>query len=63
MKKLLGAVLSLALLIPSGPASAELFKNLKLDGWLDVRMDSSYNIKDFSTRAPDVAPAAYTTSL
>lgn len=37
MKMLLGAALCLALLIPSGPASAELLKNLKLDGGLDVR--------------------------
>src|SRR5208282_6233080 len=53
MKKLLGAVLSLALLIPSGPASADLFKNLKVDGSLEVQAISANNVTNFNTAAYD----------
>src|SRR5689334_4509996 len=49
MKKLLGAALSLALLIPSGPASAELLKNLKVDGSLEVQAVSARNVSFLST--------------
>src|SRR5947209_538768 len=53
MKKLLGAALSLALLFPSGPASAELLKNLKIDGSLDVRATSGDNLTDLSSTSSD----------
>ena len=53
MKKLLGAALSLALLFPSGPASAELLKNLKLNGSLDVRALSANNLIDVASGNPD----------
>jgi len=53
MKKLLGVVLGLALMVPSGPASAELFKDLKVDGQLDVQAVSANNVTDFNTRAYD----------
>lgn len=53
MKKLLGAVLGLALMIPSGPVSAELLKNLKVDGQLDVLAVSANNVTDFNTGAYD----------
>ncbi|MBI3550193.1 MAG: hypothetical protein HY078_14235 [Elusimicrobia bacterium] len=59
MKKLLGMVLSLALLIPSGPASAELFKNLKVSGSMDLRMNSSNNSRDFSTRNANAGANAW----
>lgn len=49
MKKLLGTALSVALLFPSGPASAELLKNLKLNGGIDVQFTSARNVTDFST--------------
>lgn len=50
MKKLLGLALTLALVIPSGPASAELFKNMKAMGGVDVQGTSARNIVDFQTR-------------
>jgi len=53
MKKLLGAALSLALLFPSGPASAELFKNLAITGSIDVRAISGENIEDFNSHQND----------
>lgn len=49
MKKLLGTTLAVALLVP-GPASAEILKNLKVSGALDVQATSARNITDFSTR-------------
>ncbi len=55
MKKLLGTMLALAL--GTGSASAELLKNLKVSGQLDVQNTSARNVFDFSTdRNP--APAA-----
>src|SRR5688500_17209601 len=50
MKKLLGAVIAAALLFPPGQASAELFKNLKVTGQLDVQANSAHNVSDFATR-------------
>src|SRR5438309_11799273 len=50
MKKLLGAVLAAALLFPPGQASAELLKNLKVSGQLDIWTDSADNVTDFVTR-------------
>lgn len=49
MKKLLGAALSLALLIPSGPASADILKNLKVDGSLEVQAVSARNVQFLNT--------------
>ncbi|MBI4422479.1 MAG: hypothetical protein HY554_02060 [Elusimicrobia bacterium] len=51
MKKLLGSAMTLALLFPSGPAGAELLKNVKLMGGLDVQSVSGRNIADFSTHS------------
>lgn len=51
MKKLLGAVLALAMFSPA-PASAELFKNLKFSGQIDVQSTAARNVRDFVTRAP-----------
>ena len=50
MKKLLGSTLALAMLLPTG-ASAELLKNFKVSGQLDVQADSANNVTDFATRA------------
>ena len=50
MKKLLGLTLALALIIPPGRASAELLKNLKLSGGINVQTDSNRNVGDFVTR-------------
>lgn len=51
MKKLLGSTLALAMFLPTG-ANAELMKNLKLSGQLDVTAVSARNVTDFLTR-PD----------
>lgn len=57
MKKLLGATLSLVLILPYGaPASAELFKNLKVTGALDVQATSARNVTDFTTNRRGNAP-------
>jgi len=58
MKKLLGAVFAAALLFPPGPASAEILKNLKVSGQLDVQADSARNIGDFATRGDNKGSAA-----
>ncbi|MCX5789920.1 MAG: hypothetical protein NTX64_15670, partial [Elusimicrobia bacterium] len=50
MKKLLGLAITLALVIPSGLANAELFKNLKATGNIDVQGVSVQNVTDFSTK-------------
>lgn len=49
MKKILGTTLAAALLIP-GPANAEILKNLKVNGQLDVQANSARNVTDFHTR-------------
>lgn len=49
MKKLLGSTLALAMFLPTG-ANAELFKNLKVSGQLDVSAVSAQNVADFVTR-------------
>ncbi len=49
MKKLLGSTLALAMFLPTG-ASAELLKNLKISGQLDVQTTSARNVIDFVTR-------------
>lgn len=56
MKRLLGTVLALAIIMPPG-ASAEILKNLKVSGQLDVQMTSARNVTDFATR-PANHPAA-----
>jgi len=60
-KKLLGTTLALAMILPSfGIANAaELFKNLKLSGQIDVMSLSARNARDFSTRSkPNTAAQA-----
>lgn len=49
MKKILGTTLAAALLIP-GPANAEILKNLKVNGQLDIQGTSARNASDFATR-------------
>lgn len=49
MKKLLGSTLALALFLPA-VANAELLKNLKVGGQLDVQTTSARNVIDFATR-------------
>jgi hypothetical protein len=49
MKKLLGMTLALAMFVPAG-ANAELLKNFKLSGNLDIQTTSARNITDFVTR-------------
>ena len=51
MKKLLGTTLALAMFIPAG-ANAELLKNLKVSGNLDIQTTSARNVTDFVTRPP-----------
>lgn len=49
MKKLLGTTLALAMIAPAG-ANAELLKNLKVSGNLDIQTTSARNVTDFATR-------------
>lgn len=56
MKKLLGTTLALAMFIPAG-ANAELFKNLKVSGNLDIQTTSARNVTDFVTRPTNGAQA------
>ena len=57
MKKLLGMTLALAMFVPAG-ANAELLKNLKASGQLDIQTTSANNVRDFTTR-PTHAPAGH----
>lgn len=63
MKKLLGSTLALAMFLPAG-ANAELLKNLKVGGQLDVQATSAQNVQDFLSAAtngggtPAVTPQA-----
>jgi hypothetical protein len=58
MKKLLSAAIVSALLIPVGPANAEILKNLKVGGQLDIQANSGRNITDFATRQDGRFPTA-----
>lgn len=49
MKKLLGTTLALAMFVPAG-ANAELLKNFKVSGNLDIQTTSARNVLDFATR-------------
>ncbi len=49
MKKLLGTTLALAMFVPAG-ANAEVLKNFKVSGQLDIQTTSARNITDFATR-------------
>lgn len=54
MKKTLGAVTAAVLVFATtGPASAELFKNLTASGQLDVQANSARNVTDFQTGPND----------
>ncbi|MBI3551461.1 MAG: hypothetical protein HY077_03000 [Elusimicrobia bacterium] len=55
-KKLLGTTLALAMILPYS-ANAELFKNLKLSGQLDLQGTAARNTLDFSTRFKPVVAA------
>ncbi len=52
MKKLLGSTLALAMLFPAG-ANAELLKNFKMSGSLEVDAVDATNVKDFNTAKND----------
>lgn len=52
-KKLLGSALALAMVFPSSQASAELLKNLKVDGQYDFAGVAADNVTDFAT-GPDL---------
>lgn len=52
MKKLLGTTLALALIVPAS-ANAELLKNFKASGSLEVSAVSANNVRDFSTTKYD----------
>ncbi len=54
MKKLLGMTLALAMFVPAG-ANAELLKNFKVSGNLDIQTTSARNTKDFVTRPTGAA--------
>lgn len=54
MKKLLGSTLALAMLFPYSQANAELLKNFKLSGQIDLQMDASRNVTDFQTRGVEI---------
>ncbi|HAZ08250.1 MAG TPA: hypothetical protein DCZ01_06975 [Elusimicrobia bacterium] len=49
MKKLLGSTLALAMFMPAG-ANAEVLKNFKMSGQIDIQTTSANNVKDFATR-------------
>lgn len=57
MKKLLGTTLALAMFVPAG-ANAELLKNLKVGGQLDIQTTSARNTSDFATRPNHAAGGA-----
>src|SRR3989338_6227536 len=50
MKKLLGSTLALALSLSYGQANAELLKNFKLGGQIDLQATAARNVTDFITR-------------
>ncbi len=50
MRKLLGTALAIALFVQPGLANAELLKNLKLSGQIDLQTQASRNVSDFVTR-------------
>lgn len=50
INKLLGSTLALAMLFPAGQANAELLKNLKFSGQLDIQGVNAHNVEDFATR-------------
>lgn len=58
MKKLLGTALCVALVVLSGSAGAELLKNLKVGGGLDIQMNAAANVADFSTNRENQAGGA-----
>ncbi|PCI34838.1 MAG: hypothetical protein COB53_11585 [Elusimicrobia bacterium] len=53
MKKLLGTAIAAILLFPVTSVNAEVFKNLKVSGNLDIQMNSARNVLDFDAAAQD----------
>lgn len=53
MKKLLGSTMALAMFLSAGSANAELLKNLKLSGKIDLQGTAARNIRDFQTKNSD----------
>lgn len=62
MKKLLGSTLALALLVPAG-ANAELLKNFKASGSIDIDAVSADNVGDLKTATYDRANTVQTRVL
>jgi hypothetical protein len=60
MKKLLGSVLALAFVVMASRANAELLKNFKFDGSVEMDATSANNVLDFNTKASDRIGAAQT---
>jgi hypothetical protein len=58
MKKVLVGAMAFSIPFASNPASAELLKNFKLSGQLDVQATAAKNVTDFSTYANVPAAAA-----
>src|SRR5688572_818220 len=58
MKKYLGVVASLSLVWSAQPAQAELLKNLRIGGQIDLQATSAHNVTDFSTRRTETPPIA-----
>ncbi len=52
-KKLLGSALALAMLLPYSQAYADVLKNVKVDGSIDLQATSANNVTDFSTSKYD----------
>lgn len=53
MKKLLGSTMALAMFLSAGSANAELFKNLKLSGKIEMQGTAARNVRDFQTKNDD----------
>ena len=62
MKKLLGSTLALAMFLPAG-VNAEILKNLKLSGDIDVQATSANNITDFRSATNDRIGSAITETM
>jgi len=60
MKKLLGAVLALAFVVVTSQANAELLKNFKFNGSVEMNATSARNVTDFNTKTADRVGAAQT---
>jgi len=60
MKKLLGTAFALAMLVSASRANADMLKNFKFDGAVEMDATSAQNVLDFNTRTADRIGAAQT---